>query len=115
MQGQLLPWSLWPERGPASTLSLFFFFSNFSFISLTPKPFCIEIWLINNVMLQMHSAGTQPSIYMCPFSPKLPPIQAGTQRGAEFPLLYSRFPTPWFYPGDSDIGLQTCGNKSLLF
>ena len=51
MQGQLLPWSLWPERGPASTLSLFFFFSNFSFISLTPKPFCIEIWLINNVMV----------------------------------------------------------------
>ena len=39
----------------------------------------------------MDSKGTQPYIYMCPFSPNSPPIQAAIQHWAEFHMLYSRF------------------------
>lgn len=79
--GQVLPWSLWPEPGPASTLRFSFF--TFSFIFLTPKLFCIGVWPISNMIASDAQSGTQPS--------NSPPIQAGRQHGAEFPLLYSRF------------------------
>ena len=39
---------------------------------------------------QLNSEGTQPYVYMYPFSPKLPPIQAATQHWAEFHVLYGR-------------------------
>ena len=38
----------------------------------------------------MNSKGTQPYIYIYPFSPKLPSHQAATEHWAEFPVLYSR-------------------------
>ena len=38
----------------------------------------------------MNRERTQPYIYMCPFSPRSPPIQAATQQWAAFHVLYSR-------------------------
>ena len=47
-------------------------------------------WLTILWWFQVNSEGTQPYIYVHPFSPSPPPIQAATEHWAEFPVLYSR-------------------------
>ena len=75
-------------------LILFFFFS-YSFLKKQPTfvnlLFHIEVQLVNSLLqFQVDCKGTQPYIYMCPFSPRLPSHPGWHKHWAEFHLLYSK-------------------------